>query len=166
MPVSIRPCEERDRLLVANIFNIYQNELSIYANDFFALDENGYFDPTTVQDILPFGGHVYPYIVFDEDGAIGFVMVTDGPYPPEECDYCFQEIFLVRAKRGGGRALQAARLAMKGRSGRWGLNVYEKNMPARAFWEKLIQRYGSNLRVQNGEENMLEMSFDFREDGE
>jgi len=164
MPVSIRPCEERDRLLIKNIFNIYQNELSVYADDFFALNENGYFDESTVNEILPFGGGVYPYIVYDETGVVGFVMVTEGEYPPEGCAYCFQEVFIVSARRGSGAAREAVYLAMQGRIGRWGLNVFEKNLRARAFWEKLIAECGKNVRVGRGEEHMIEMSFDFEED--
>ena len=161
MPVSIRPAEYRDRALIKNIFNMYQNELSIYTDDFHSLDDNGYFDESTVDDILPFGGGVYPYIITEDEKNIGFVMVTEGEYPPEGCDYCLQELFVIACKRGSGAAGQAVRLAMQGRYGRWGLNVYKKNVRARAFWEKLIAESGKNIKVQDGEEHMLEFSFDY-----
>ncbi|MBQ3080449.1 MAG: hypothetical protein IJC48_10720 [Clostridia bacterium] len=165
MPVGIRPACQADETLIKNIFNMYQNELGVYSNDFMSLDANGYFDESTVCDILPFGDGVYPYIVTMDGAVIGFIMVTEGAYAPEGCRYCFQELFIIASRRGSGAAYDAARLAMKGRIGRWGLNVYEKNLRARAFWTKLTGLCGENLKSRPGEENMIEMSFDYAGEG-
>lgn len=163
MNVSIRPAGERDRALIMNIFNMYQNELSAYSREFTHLDENGYFAPGTVNEILPFGDGVFPYIVTDDRKNVGFIMVTDSRYALPGCDWRFEEFFLIRPARGKGVALKAARLAMKDRPGRWCLSVFTENARARAFWEKLISGCGAAYSESPGDTGMTDLRFDVKE---
>ena len=130
MNITVRPAEERDRQLVKNIFNLYQNELCIYSDDFDALDENGYFAPDTVSEILPFGDGVFPYIIEENARPVGFVMATDASYAPEGFDYCLEEIFLIRNRRKKGIASAAMKEITKSHPGKWTLEVYKENTPA------------------------------------
>lgn len=138
MMISIRPAGEKDRLLVKNIFNLYQNELCVYSDDFDVLDENGYFAPDTVNEILPFGDGVFPYIIEEDARPVGFVMATDKTYAPEGFDYSLEEIFLIRNRRNRGIADIAMGEIMKDRPGRWTLEVYTKNLPALSFWKRFL----------------------------
>ncbi len=163
MDVRIRPAEARDRTLLMNLFNLYQNELGAYCTDFGSIDENGYFAVRTVDDILPFGDGVFPYIILADGAPCGLIMVTDARYALPGCDWCFQELYLIRAARGRGIARHAAMLAMNGRPGRWCLSVYRKNQPARAFWERLIAARGTGRSEQPGEDGMLDLIFTAKE---
>lgn len=164
MDVQIRPAEARDRTLLMNLFNLYQNELGAYCDDFRSIDENGYFAANTVDDILPFGDGVFPYIIQADGAPCGLIMVTDARYALPGCDWCFQELYLIRAARGRGIAWRAASLAMRGRPGRWCLSVYNRNLPARAFWERLIAARGTERREGPGEDDMLDLMFTAKED--
>ena len=146
MNISIRPAELRDKTLIKNIFNLYQNELSIYSDDFGYLDENGYFAPETADEILPFGDGVFPYIVLESGRPVGFVMATDASYAPDGCDYCLEELFLIRKMRGKGAAGQAVNLVMQDRSGRWALEVYEQNAAALSFWTRFLEKSAKDVR--------------------
>lgn len=139
MNITVRPAEERDRQLVKNIFNLYQNELCIYSDDFDALDENGYFAPDTVSEILPFGDGVFPYIIEENARPVGFVMATDASYAPEGFDYCLEEIFLIRNRRKKGIASAAMKEITKSRQGKWMLEVYSENTPAVSFWMRFLK---------------------------
>ncbi len=138
MMISIRPAGEKDRTLIKNIFNLYQNELSVYSNDFECLDENGYFAPDTVNEILPFGDGVFPYIIEEAARPVGFVMATDANYAPEGFDYCLEELFLIRNKRGCGISDAAMKAVFQNRPGKWTLEVYTKNAPALSFWNRFL----------------------------
>ena len=87
MDVRIRPAEARDRTLLMNLFNLYQNELGAYCEDFGSIDENGYFAVRTVDDILPFGDGVFPYIILTDGAPCGLIMVTDARYALNEAVY-------------------------------------------------------------------------------
>lgn len=163
MDVRIRPAEARDRTLLMNLFNLYQNELGAYCEDFGSIDENGYFAAHTVDDILPFGDGVFPYIILTDGAPCGLIMVTDARYALPGCDWCFQELYLIRAARGRGIARAAASLAMNGRPGRWCLSVYRRNHPARAFWERLIAARGTECEARPGEDDMLDLTFTAKE---
>jgi len=138
MMISIRPARESDRTLIKNIFNLYQNELCVYSGDFDALDENGYFAPDTVNEILPFGDGVFPYIIEENARPVGFVMATDASYAPDGFDHCLEEIFLIRNRRKKGIADIAMREIFKNRPGRWTLEVYTENAPALSFWKRFL----------------------------
>ena len=146
MPISIRPAEDKDRLLVKNIFNLYQNELSVYSSDFEFLDENGYFAPETVNEILPFGDGVFPYIIEENARPIGFVMATDASYAPDGTDFCLEELFLIRKKRGMGAAESAMMEIFKNRAGKWALEVYLENKRAVSFWTRFLEKHAGNVQ--------------------
>ena len=145
MNITVRPAEEHDRQLVKNIFNLYQNELCIYSDDFDALDENGFFAPDTVSEILPFGDGVFPYIIEENARPVGFVMATDASYAPEGFDYCLEEIFLIRNRRKKGIASAAMKEITKSRPGKWTLEVYKENTPAVSFWMRFLKENAEDV---------------------
>lgn len=145
MMISIREARESDRTLVKNIFNLYQNELSVYSDDFDCLDENGYFAPDTVNEILPFGNGVFPYIILDNFRPVGFIMATDASYAPDGAAYCLEELFIIRNRRGTGAADTAVRLLFKDRPGKWALEVYKENKRALSFWRRFLKENAADV---------------------
>ena len=158
MNVELRPVSEADRSLIENLFNLYQNDLSAYCSDFDYLDADGYFDRSACRDVLPFGDGVYGYIITENGKNAGFILMTDGTYALEKCDYSFQELYLVRPARGRGLALAAAHSLLK--RGRWCLSVYTDNLPARRFWDRLIALCGKNKRTRPGQNGMTDYFFE------
>lgn len=164
MPIMLREARRDDRELIKNIFNIYQNELSAYTDEFSRLDERGYFAPDASDDVLPFGGGVFPYIIYDEKGVIGFIMATSAPYAPNDADWCFQELFIVTPMRATGCALEAAKQVMQNRRGRWALDVYSKNIRALSFWRKLVKSIGATASEADIGGGMTRLYFTYAED--
>lgn len=162
--IALRAAQRRDKALIRNIFNMYQNELSAYNEKLNYLDAQGYFDVNTVNDILPFGNGVYPYIITDDGRNAGIILITYAPYVLKGCDFCVQELFIIAKLRGGGAAGEAVRAALKGRTGRWCLSVYQKNLRARAFWDKFLRALGVETEVSDDGAGMLNYIFDYTED--
>jgi len=157
MSVTIRPAGEGDRLLIKNLFNLYQNDLSVYCDDFSYPDENGYFDPDAAEGVLPFGGGVFPYIILEDGHIAGFIMCTDASYALPGCAWRLEEIYLVRPARGRGIAREAFRLITADRPGRWCLSVYRRNEPAKGFWLKTL---GNIISEAPGENDMTDIVFE------
>ena len=158
--MTLRPVNDHDRALIENLFNLYRNDISSYAGDFFGLDEDGYFDFGAADDVLPFGDGVETYIIVENARALGLVMVTDASYALEGCAWRFQELYLVRAARGRGIARAACEELLSSHPGRWCLSVYKTNQPARRFWDKLIRDRGTLVCTMPGEDGMTDMVFD------
>ncbi len=163
MPVMLREACDDDRELIKNIFNIYQNELSAYSDEFSRLDSRGYFDSAASDGVLPFGSGVFPYIIYDEKGVIGFIMATGAPYAPKDADWCFQEFFIVTSMRSTGCALDSAKRVMQNRFGRWALDVYARNARAVAFWRRLIKSVGSSAVETDIGGGMIRLYFEYAE---
>ena len=142
MDVTLHPAQESDRELIRNLFNMYQNDFAEYVSEFDSVDENGYFRRDTVDQILPFGGGVFPYIIRSDGKNVGIVMFTDERYNDCNCDWCLEELYLVRGARKKGIASSAVKLLMSAHPGKWCLHVFEKNAAALAFWKKIILSYG------------------------
>ena len=154
MSIALRPAESGDQNLIRSLFNLYQNDLSEYCGDFTSLDENGYFDPNASKDVLPFGNGVYPYIIAEDGRNLGLVIVTDSSCAPAAADWYVAELYLIRAARGRGIAGSVMRTVFEQRKGIWSLLVYQKNAPARAFWDRIIAECGEKLSETPTEDGM------------
>ena len=160
--MTLRPATERDRSLIENLFNLYRNDLNQYCGGFEYLDAEGWFDRGIADELLPFGDGVETYLICEGERNLGLVTVTDASYALEGCQWCFQELYLIRPARGRGLARAACETLLKQKPGRWCLSVYKKNLPARKFWDALIEHNGTLLCSMPGEEGMTDIVFETR----
>ncbi len=158
--MSLRPAQQRDGELLENLFNLYRNDLSFCAKEFRFLDGRGYFERGISRQLLPFGDGVETYIIEDESHPVGLIAVTGEAYALPGCAWRFQELYLIRPARGRGLALEAARGLLGSHPGRWCLSVYIDNLPAYAFWKKLISSNGRLISEAPGEEGMTDIIFE------
>ena len=158
--MTLRPVTERDRGLIENLFNLYRNDLNAYCGEFEYLDADGFFDHGIADELLPFGEGVETYIICENGKNLGLVTVTDESYALEGCQWCFQELYLIRAARGKGLAHEAIRQILEQKPGRWCLSVYKNNRPAKRFWNSVIEENGTLLITMPGEEGMTDIVFE------
>jgi len=157
--MQLRPVNENDANLIENLYNLYRNDLSDYCDDFQYLDGQGYFDKGISKEVLPFGEGVETYIIEDFGCPAGLVMVTDSSYALEGCDYCLQEMYLIRPARRKGLATKVMQQLLSQKQGRWCLSVYKRNLPAKTFWEKLIRENAVLVYSVPSAEGMIDMVF-------
>lgn len=160
--MDLRRAEESDRLLIENLFNLYRNDISAYCDDFNCLDADGFFERGIADELLPFGDGVETYIIHEGACNLGLITVTDRAYALEGCAWRFQELYLIRPARSRGIAIEAARRLLEQKPGRWCLSVYKRNLPARRFWDRLINECGTLVCTMPGEDGMTDIVFDSR----
>ena len=158
--MSIRQATARDGELLENLFNLYRNDLSFCAKEFRYLDDKGYFDRGISAQLLPFGDGVETYIIEDDGHPAGLIVVTGEAYALPGCAYRFQELYLIKPARGRGLARGAAEELLSARPGRWCLSVYTDNLPAYAFWKKLVSARGRLVSEAPGEDGMTDIIFE------
>lgn len=149
--VEIELAGEGQKELLRNFFNVYQGELSQYSKDFQAMDQNGYFDYSTVDEYFTGDEAILPYLIKKNHQFIGFCILTTAPYVKSGCDYCIQEFYIIGYHRGKGIAMEACNCIMKRYQGTYCLLVLAANKRAFAFWKKVAQSQDDNVRYSKNE---------------
>ena len=158
MDTKLRPADRRDKLLYKNLFNLYQSEFFAYYRDRFRyVDENGYFDADTVNEIFPPDNAILPFVITEDGKNIGLLLITKPPYASR--DYCVEEFYIVPGARGMGAAQRAVRAFWNAHPGVYTLEVFAENRRAYAFWKKLIAEDGQPLSEVPEKDGMTELTF-------
>lgn len=83
--------------------------------------------------------YLFPYLIEVDGRAVGFNMISSGPYlPSQDLDFCVHEFFLVGALRGTGLAARAAREGIAKHRGRWEVVTYPTADRPIGFWRKTL----------------------------
>lgn len=78
--VQIKLAAEEDRELYRNMFNMYQNDLSAYLDDFYEVDKNGYYDYNTIDEYFVDDSSITPFVIEYKKRIIGVFVLTTSPY--------------------------------------------------------------------------------------
>jgi predicted acetyltransferase len=125
---------------------ILRHLMELYLYDFSEFDG---------ADLSPLGLYEYPYLdhywvepgrspfLVRVDGRLaGFVLVTRDKYFTGDTDaWVIAEFFVLRRYRHKGIGEQVARRIFDQFPGTWQVGQINQNVPATAFWRKVIDRY-------------------------
>jgi len=93
----------------------------------------------------------YPFLIRADGSVAGFALVRAalGARMP----YDMAEFFVMRKYRRAGVGSRAAKLAFDAFAGRWQVRELEANLPAQAFWRRVINEYAGAFeeRAEDGE---------------
>ena len=158
--IQLVKAQEKDKELYRNIFNMYQNELSQYSDEFQELDEKGYFCANTVDIYFENIESVIPYIVMAENHIIGILVLTKPPYVKQGFDYCIQEFFLIGNSRGKGIADAVLHELSRMYPGKYCFIVLNNNLRAIKFWNRICDEISNEWSKSEQERDTLfEVSF-------
>lgn len=83
-----------------------------------------------------------PYLIRVDGVPAGFAMIcTEKRFIPQGVDYELLDFYIAPRYRRQGVGRQAALAAFGLYHGRWAIFELEKNFPARAFWQTIINEY-------------------------
>ena len=127
--------------------SVLKNLTELYKYDF------SEFDP---EDVNEHGLYEYMYVdhYFTEEGRFPFFIKVNEKYAGfaliraiEENDrtyYSMSEFFVIKKYRKSGVGKQAAFQLFSKFPGEWEVSEMEENVPAQAFWRKVISVYTNN----------------------
>lgn len=135
-----------DEMLLANLLELYIHDLSAVFTQV-RLGEDGRFGYASLAAYLE-GEPGRRAFVLRVDGRVaGFALARRGsPAVPEPEVWDVAEFFVLRAYRGGGVGRAAALALWERLGGAWTVRVANKNVPALAFWRRVVASYAGAVR--------------------
>ena len=127
--------------------SVLKNLTELYKYDF------SEFDP---EDVNEHGLYEYMYVdhYFTEEGRFPFFIKVNGQYAGfaliraikenGRTYYSMSEFFVMKKYRKSGVGKQAAFQLFSKFAGEWEVSEIEENVPAQAFWRKVISLYTNN----------------------
>lgn len=134
--LQVRPATADDRLPIARMLELYQHDLSdIWDQDLDAHGEYGYeLDRYWRQpSCRPF--------VFTVAGRYAGVALVDDTVSLPDNELLMAQFFVVKKYRRRGIGGAAARQVFDQVRGRWEVGQMPLNLPAQAFWRRVIGAY-------------------------
>lgn len=145
LAVDIRKAcaEEGDALWLRNVYPLYLHDLCSAGSTFYAMTEDGLFEPDLLPDWLE-NPLQHAFIGRFEGRRIGFAFVGEAPFEhmSPDCDVLLAEFFVLPSFRGKGLAQTLARAAFDRFSGRWEFSVLPGNTRALKFWTRFLDESG------------------------
>lgn len=128
-----------DRLPLQHMLELYQHDLSDYWD--MELDEHGLYGYRL--DAYWLNANYHPFVFRVGGRYAGFALVNDMVCRPDS-HYWMAQYFVLRRYRGRGVAQRAALQIFDTLPGRWEVAQVPRNLPAQAFWSKVIAGYTVN----------------------
>jgi predicted acetyltransferase len=137
MNIEIRPASIDDKPLLQRMMELYQYDFSEFeGND---LDSHGCFGYCYL-DLYWVEPDRHPFIVRVDGKLAGFVLVNRYTYM-HGGDWTIAEFFIMRKYRRQGIGKRVAFAILDRSPGAWEVQQTETNLPAQAFWRKVISEY-------------------------
>lgn len=154
MNISLNPhfcCDVPSLKWIAQVYPLYLHDISSYT-DSYRLDENGLWQPDYVGYWIHPESPTIVGAAKVQDERIGFacIGIGDFPYKRADSDFKLSEFFVLRGFRRRGLARAFAVSLLANMPGRWELDILDRNVPARMFWEKLLTGLGARSEEQDG----------------
>lgn len=133
-------------LVPARQKHIIENMMQFYLYDFtqfldFDLNHQGLFAPYPDLDQFWMNREThYPFLITYMNKPAGFALV-ERMDDPTEGDYYLTEFFVMKKYRRTGLGTWASYQLFDRLQGRWKVTEVSTNLPAQAFWRKVIRAY-------------------------
>ncbi|WP_152400586.1 GNAT family N-acetyltransferase [Paenibacillus cellulositrophicus] len=137
MEILVTKAADSQKELLANLLQFYVYDFTEFTN--IAIGEDGCYPKLPELDAYwdPASGH-HPYLI-KVDGEIGgFILTIEIEHPRKYSRLC--HFFILRKFRRLGAGTGAAVDFLKSSSGEWELSQLSSNIPAQAFWDKVIDK--------------------------
>jgi len=138
MDITLIPASPSDKPVLRRLLELCQHDYSEFNGE--DVDEHGLFGYPYLDHYWTDSGR-YAFLVRMSGKLAGFVLVCER-YP---CDgglfYSMAEFFILRKYRCQGIGQSVAFMVFDRYPGVWQVSQEKTNLPAQAFWQKVIQRY-------------------------
>ena len=141
---EVRIAERADRLPIQHMLELYSHDISEYWD--MELDCHGLFGYKL--DKYWVDPKCKPFIFFANGHPAGFALVDDSVSLPEN-EIWMSQFFVVRKHRRRGLATLAVKTIFDAVRGKWEIGQIPKNLPAQAFWRRVVAAYTKGVFVEH-----------------
>jgi predicted acetyltransferase len=138
MDIRIQEASFEDKSILRNLLELYAYDFAEF--DDADLDAHGFYGYGRLDHYWTEPGR-YPFIIRVDDKLAGLALVRtldDSGAPPTRS---IAEFFILRKYRRQGVGGVVAQRVFDMFPGRWHVSQIERNLPAQAFWRKVISEY-------------------------
>jgi predicted acetyltransferase len=140
MNISLTPISLKEKSILQRLMQIYLYDFTEFTEN--ELDKFGKY-PFALTEFWN-NPHRLPFLIRVDDQIAGFVLVglqaTSLIVPPKKVNF-IAEFFVLKKHRKHGVGEFAARWVFDQFPGDWEVDQIAENLPAQAFWRKIIARY-------------------------
>lgn len=142
MSLSVALLRIDEHALLRNLYPLYLHDLSEFGPAY-ALDAAGEWQPDYLPYWLSGKDEACPLLFRLDERPVGFAMVAraPSPYMTPGRDFRLSEFFVLRGVRKRGVGRRAACAVFDRFKGQWELSQLPENLPARSFWNRVVDEY-------------------------
>ncbi|GGD86052.1 GNAT family N-acetyltransferase [Paenibacillus nasutitermitis] len=130
------------KMILRNLMELYQYDMSLFEdNSENDVNEYGLFDYKYLDHYWTEEGR-FPFFIMESGKLAGFVLVREIA-DSESPKVSVAEFFILRKYRERGMGKEVAHKVFEMFKGNWSVSWLEKNLPAKAFWTKVIMEYSN-----------------------
>lgn len=147
--VSIIEAKDHNKLIISNLSQFYQHDLSPYF-DFSPENfpkERGLYDPLEYFDLYWSEKDRYPFLVTCKERPIGFALVNKIG-TSSNVDWNMAEFFIIRSCRKKGIGSYVAHQIMQNFPGTWEIAVIPENQNAFSFWNHFLHKSFKKYKIE------------------
>ncbi len=157
MQVTVEAVAFEDKAVLRRLMQLYLHDMSEFTGD--DVDAHGefanrYFDHYWAPDA---GEERYPLFIRADGALAGFALVR-----AVVDEWQMAEFFVMRRFRRSGIGGEAAAMVFRRFEGRWFVHQLEKNLPAQAFWPRVIGAFIGGAFEQGRDESGTWQRFEVR----
>jgi predicted acetyltransferase len=138
MNIEMHRATVDDKSVLRNLLELCQHDYSEY--DGMDVNEHGLFGYNYLDNYWTEEGR-HPFLIKVSSKLAGFVLVRTIHEPGNTPIHTIAEFFVMRKYRRQGVGRYAAQQVFDMFSGSWSVAQEEENVPAQAFWRKVISEY-------------------------
>lgn len=138
MDVNLRTATLEEKFVLRNLMELCQYDYSEFNGK--DISPYGFFGYTYLDHYWTEPG-CYPFLIYADEKRAGFALVRQ---LDEASTYSMAEFFILRKYRKQGMGRVVACQIFDRFPGKWEVEHEEGNLPAQAFWKKIIAHYTNN----------------------
>lgn len=137
--MGIELVPKRKQAVIVNLMQLYLYDFTKYLD--ISVNDQGLFLPyPDLDDFWKKRERKYPYLITFDQRPAGFALI-ERMDDAVEADYYMTEFFVMQKYRRTGLGTWAATRLFDHFQGRWKVTQVSSNIPAQAFWRKVIESY-------------------------
>lgn len=137
MQIEIKAATSEEKPVLERLWQLYIYDFSEFEHA--DLDDRGLYDSHFLSLYFTEGDR-YPFLVRVNGSLAGFVLVNNHTVLPD-AKFSIAEFFIARKYRRAGIGTKVAMEIFDRFKGRWEVREISNNLPAQAFWRKVIGEY-------------------------
>ncbi|KOR88985.1 GNAT family N-acetyltransferase [Paenibacillus solani] len=137
--MGIELVPKRKQAVIVNLMQLYLYDFTEYLD--ISVTDQGLFLPyPDLDEFWKKRERKYPHLITFDHRPAGFALI-EKMEKTGEADYYMTEFFVMRKYRRTGLGTWAATCLFDLYQGRWKVTQVSNNIPAQAFWRKVIESY-------------------------